>query len=129
MFFGESFVFPVFLIKKAMNKEKFRLEAEEDLKHGKGWMNPVWVIITSGCDVVSSSMSFVSLMFIPGSVYLMLRGGVIIISAALNKFMYGKEIHRHQIFGCLFVFAGITIVGSSSIFFPLSDGSKEVTVG
>jgi len=57
-------------------------------------MNPCWVIITSGCDVISSSLSFVALMFIPGSVYLMLRGGVIIISAFMNKYMYGKEVTK-----------------------------------
>lgn len=44
------------------------------------------------CDLTASTLSYISLNFIPPSVYQMLRGGAIIATAFLSKFALKRDI-------------------------------------
>lgn len=67
-------------------------------------------------------MQYIALNFISGSVWQMLRGGVIVTTAIFSKFFLRMVPKRNHYFGCAFAILGILIVGASNIIFsPKSD--------
>ena len=84
--------------------------------------NPLYIAIPAFCDFLTSTMQYIALNFISGSVWQMLRGGVIVTTAIFSKFFLKMIPKRNHYFGCCFAILGILIVGASNIIFsPKSD--------
>lgn len=80
-------------------------------------------MIPAAGDFATSTLVYVALNFIPGSVYQMLRGGSIVTTFIFSITFLKMRILRQQIAGSAFALLGITIVGVSSLIF--SSGSSS----
>jgi drug/metabolite transporter (DMT)-like permease len=78
-------------------------------------INPLWLAIPGACDFFGSTTMFISLLMVPASVYQMLRGAIVIITAALAVIFLKKKQYRHHITSLFIIFLGLLIVGISSI--------------
>ncbi|CAD8151246.1 unnamed protein product [Paramecium pentaurelia] len=117
MFLGESLCILLFLnIKKKPDYKQGCIEAAA--KGLKTKVNYGWVAIPAMCDLTASTLAYISLNYIPPSIYQMLRGGAIISTAIMSTCFLKRHIKRYQWFGCFFVLVGITLVGMSSFLFP-----------
>ena len=62
---------------------------------------------------------------VPASVYQMLRGAIVIITALLAVIFLKKKQYRHHISSLALIFAGLVIVGVSSIIYPDPSGGSS----
>ena len=72
-------------------------------------------ICTGALDVMASMISQIGLGLSAPSIYLMMRGFLIVIVAIGTVYILKRNIHRHQILGCILCIIGITIIGIISI--------------
>jgi drug/metabolite transporter (DMT)-like permease len=76
------------------------------------------------CDVCGSSLMFVALTMCAASVYQMMRGIIVIITALLAMIFLGKKQYAHHWLSLFMIVAGLAIVGVSAI---TDEGSSEET--
>jgi hypothetical protein len=76
-----------------------------------------WLIVSipSFCDLLGSSMQQVGLIFTPVSIYQMLKGSILLFSAALSVWFLNKKMYRHNWVGVLMCVVALTLVGISSV--------------
>lgn len=91
MFFGELIVYLFLFIKLWMDKRA--IAKQELLSPGtaqaktvkmKTNINPLWLAIPASCDVCGSTLMFVALTMVSPSVYQMMRGLIVVITALLS---------------------------------------------
>jgi len=134
MFLGELCVLFAFFISEAVKKRKAvndpaspgTIAAEQTNLKTK--INPFWLAIPGSCDFFGSTIMFVSLLMVPASVYQMLRGAIVIITAVLAVIFLKKKQYRHHITSLFVIFAGLALVGVSSIEEDAGHGKKGSTV-
>lgn len=80
-------------------------------------MNKLLLAIPSLCDYLASTMQYIALNFISGSIYQIMKGGLIITTAIFYKIILKTKIETHQKLGCAVAFVGIVIAGFSNIYF------------
>jgi drug/metabolite transporter (DMT)-like permease len=122
MYIGEAICFIAYIYKKRTNKAEFdqrKMEAEADGKSTK--VNYYVFAIAAGFDFFGSTFAYIGLNFISPSIYTMLRGGVVIVTAISSIVFLKRKLKKHQIIGCCAVFTGILTVGLSNFIF----GNKE----
>lgn len=85
-------------------------------------MNKLWLAIPALCDFITSTLQYIALNFIPGSVYQMMRGGTIITTFLFSIFFLKTKVQKNQIAGSALAFIGVLIVGTSNMVF--SSGSS-----
>lgn len=66
---------------------------------------------------MGSALQYMSLNFIPASIYQMLKGGSIITTFLFSKWLLKGKTKRSEVSGCLLSLIGITIVGLSAVLF------------
>lgn len=121
MFLGELCVLFAFFISEFLRKRKAvqdpaspgAIAAEQTNLKTK--INPFWLAIPGSCDFFGSTIMFVSLLMVPASVYQMLRGAIVIITALLAVIFLKKKQYRHHITSLAVIFIGLALVGVSSI--------------
>lgn len=76
-----------------------------------------WLIVSipSFCDLVGSSMQQVGLIFTPVSIYQMLKGSILLFSAALSVWFLNKRMYMHNWVGVILCVLALTMVGVSSV--------------
>lgn len=76
-----------------------------------------WLIVSvpSACDLVGSSMQQVGLIFTPISVFQMLKGSILLFSAALSVWFLNKRMYRHNWVGVALCVVALTLVGISGV--------------
>lgn len=132
MFLGEFSVITMFLLTKKSTKER-REVYDEEKQHAEALGLSVsrkkyfFLAIPASSDFFTSTLQYIALNFINPSIYQMLRGGVILITALFSKLFLKKTIYKYMLYGCAFVFIGIALVGSSAVIFPeeSKEGDKE----
>lgn len=80
--------------------------------------NP-WVVLISSSifDLAASGLMSVGLdLGVPGSVYQMLNGAIVIFTPILSYFCLKRKIDRQQLIGMLIVVVGLVVVALSSYF-------------
>jgi len=55
----------------------------------------------------------------------MLRGGVVLVTAAMSVLFLKRKLQAFNYWGCFFVTLGIGIVGSANFLFPEKDSSES----
>ncbi|KAF4664716.1 hypothetical protein FOL46_004092 [Perkinsus olseni] len=75
-------------------------------------------------DLVGTSFQAIGLVYTPVSVFQMLKGSIIVFSAALSVIFLKRKMYRNHWAGVLICVIALTLVGSSSIF---SRGSQAVS--
>ena len=134
MFVGEALCLVVYGIMRFLEKRKENSEQEEMLKSPgmasaevtglKTDINVLLLAIPAIFDILASSLMFVALTRVAASVYQMMRGGIVVITAILSVLFLKRKQYRHHIFGILLILAGIVIVGVASVVFSKDDDDE-----
>lgn len=107
MFLGESLCFIPYLIYKSFKPKKNEFEVS-------GFMKlecPVYLPLIPGImDLLASTLAYISLNLIAGSVWQISRGGVIITTAIFSRICLKKSFTKASLVGCALAFLGITLV-------------------
>jgi len=121
MFLGMTCCLIGFFITRAVKKS--RGQAIDVIKPKLYWA----LLIPATCDMIASFLMGVGLLWIPGSVWQMLRGSIIIFTAILKVTYRKKKLLPAEIVGMLSVVCALVIVGVSSFFTPgeVEDDSSE----
>lgn len=108
------------------NHEREEQEARDNgLKVDKTWYIPA---IPAICDISGTCLQMISISFIDQSVYVMLRGGVPIITACLSIIFLKKVLSKAQYLGLLLSVVGITIVGVYG-YFQADHNNPKILIG
>lgn len=86
-------------------------------------MNRLWLAVPAMSDLITSTLQYVALNFVAGSVYQMLRGGAIVTTFILSIIFLKIKVQRKQIAGSSLALIGVLIVGASSLAFSSSSSS------
>jgi drug/metabolite transporter (DMT)-like permease len=116
MFLGESLTIFVYVYFTYSNKNKGSAESstqEADTDTRKE-CPPYIILIPAMCDLLGSTLTFFALSLMAPSVYQMIRGAVIFITALFSLIFLKAKYYRHHITSLCIVFVGIFLVGLSS---------------
>jgi drug/metabolite transporter (DMT)-like permease len=126
MFTGEFLCFLLLGIKKLID---YRARQQPDYvqpieKKRKNNINPLLLAIPASCDVCGSTLTFLGLLMCPPSVYQMMRGSIVVITALFTIVFLKRKLYRHHLAGVLCIVFGEIAVGLASINSP-SETSQE----
>lgn len=130
MFFGEFLALVVFFVMTKRDPEAYKMRMLEAKSKGKEIkMNKFLLAIPALCDFITSTLQYIALNFIPGSVYQMMRGGTIITTFFFSICFLRIRVEKNQILGAALAFIGVFIVGVSNKYFSSgSSGADAVTI-
>jgi drug/metabolite transporter (DMT)-like permease len=125
MFVGELLCFAFLYIKRAIygHENKKILECTTDAVMLSPGMqraveqkklvkiNPIWLSIPAACDFMSSTMMFIALTMVPGSVYQIMRGMIVVITAFFSVWFLGRKLYRHNWASIIVIVLGVAQVG------------------
>jgi drug/metabolite transporter (DMT)-like permease len=86
-------------------------------------MNKFLLAIPAICDFFTSTLHYIALNFISGSIYQMLRGGTIITTCIFSVLVLKIKIQKSQYLGSGLALIGVVIVGVSNYMFSGSSSS------
>ena len=133
MFFGELCVIFVYFgqqWRKNRTRSESLIAREEASGQTKLGLKVFLFAIPAFCDTCASTLMFVALVLTTASVYQMLRGLIVVITAILSVTILKRKLYRHHYVGCTLVFFGVFIVGLSSVLFEKSSSdAKSPIVG
>ena len=122
MFIGESCCMVVFLINRAkeiranngdISTSPAMREAEaQGLKTN---INPLLIAIPAMCDVLASTLMFIALTMVDASVYQMMRGMIVFITALFSIIFLKRTLYRHHYTALGFIVGGIALVGVANV--------------
>ena len=94
----------------------------------KTHINPLLLAIPACFDIVASTLMNISLTMVAASVYQMLRGIIIIITAVMSIIFLKKKLFRHHWTSIAVIFAGVFLVGLAALYFKTDEekAHKEV---
>lgn len=102
------------------------LEAKE--KGLKTEFNKFLLAIPALSDFITTTLHYVALNFISGSVYQMMRGGSIVTTLIFSVFFLKSKVMKNQIAGAGLVLFGVAIVGLSNFIFKNHSGDGASAV-
>lgn len=82
-----------------------------------GWRR-LWLWLPTLCDLTSTTLMNVGLLYCSASIYQMLRGAVVIFTGTFSVLFLSRRLYTYQWTSLFLVVFGVTIVGLSSILFP-----------
>jgi len=80
-------------------------------------------------DILGSTISSISLSFLPSSIYQMFRGAVIIFTCSSSIIFLKNKYYRHHFFGIFVVVIGLIVVGLNAVLYGSSKASKNPGFG
>lgn len=78
---------------------------------------------------MGTSASFFALTMLEPSIYQMLRGGTVVVTALGSKFILKRTLYRHHIMGIFLVVLGIGLVGVAALEKPSEDDVGSTGLG
>jgi drug/metabolite transporter (DMT)-like permease len=78
-------------------------------------INPVLLAIPACCDICGSTLMFVALTQCAASVYQMMRGIIVVITAGMSILFLGAKQYAHHWISLMMIVAGVAIVGIVSV--------------
>ena len=81
-------------------------------------INPIWLAIPASCDFCGSTLMFVALTMCPSSVYQMMRGSIVVITAFFSMCFLGRKQYRHHWTAIVLIVLGVFVVGYVSMTSP-----------
>jgi drug/metabolite transporter (DMT)-like permease len=131
MFFGEALCFVAIVLKMIFMRDYKKSENQEMAKaEAKGLQTDIsmfWMLIPAACDTLTSTLQLAGLVYVPSSIYQMMRGGVIIVTAILSVCFLKRSLYSHHYFGIFLCFLGISAVGVSGYFASQAEGDAGVS--
>lgn len=124
MFFGEALALIIYFVMKKRDEEGFKMRLLEAKSKGKETnFNVFWLAIPAINDLITSTLQYVALNFVSGSIYQMTRGGAIITTFIFSVTFLKMKAQINQIAGSVLALVGVLIVGASTIMFSDSGDS------
>ena len=80
-------------------------------------------------DILGSSISSISLSFLPSSIYQMFRGAIIIFTCTASIFFLKNKYYRHHFLGICIVVIGLIIVGVNAAIGGNDDFDSKIVLG
>jgi len=121
MFVGELVCLLAYAVRKMFCKSKNqRGEAEEESS-----VNPFLFAIPAAFDLCGSTLMFVGLTMTAASIYQMMRGLIVVITATMAVIFLGKKQYTHHIVSISMIIGAVALVGYVGI--KGSEGSTDVT--
>ena len=124
MFGGEFSCIIIFIIKRHMDNKKKAEGQDIMLSPGgvaaqqvkqKTNINPLLIAIPATCDFCGSTLMFIALTMVPASIYQMMRGIIVVITALLAMIFLGRKQYRHHWTAIVLIIAGVFEVGYVAI--------------
>ena len=124
MFNGELLCLLIYWIKEGRKKSKNIdiTELSPDSKNLKKKAKFWYFLFPALFDILGSSISSISLSFLPSSIYQMFRGAIIIFTCTASILFLKNKYYRHHFLGICIVVIGLIIVGLNA---ALSGSSGE----
>lgn len=120
LFIGESMCMAIYLLRKLGDKSPpkplIRRAPRTKVARFVHRLGIFAFVIPAFFNVAASTLALLGLLLSAPSVYQMIRGSVIIITAAYTKLFLNRQLFRHQYVGVVLVFVGVTAVGLSGVF-------------
>ena len=91
------------------------------------WRTMAVLMIPSICDLLCTLLLLVAQLYITASMWQMLRGSVIIITAILKRTVLGHRLRAHMWAGIIIIFVAMVLVASTSFFGPGADADADAT--
>jgi len=80
------------------------------------------------CDLTSTTLSNIGILWIPASIWQMMRGAIIIFSGILSIFVFKRKLQFHHWLGMGIVVSGLVMVGASGIINNSNSNSSPILV-
>jgi drug/metabolite transporter (DMT)-like permease len=130
VFLGETLCFIVFI---SMSSRFFNPRQHDDRSYshipsteahpthphhhhgGYDFKHALLFFVPAACDILGTTCMNVGLLFIPVSIYQMLRGALTLWVALFSFLFLKRTFERHHLISLGFVLVGVAIVGSSSM--------------
>ena len=118
MFVGEFMCLFVFFAKTRFNKSSSDQaiplspggQVAETTKL-KTKINPIYLAVPAMCDICGSTLMFVALTQCAASIYQMMRGIIVLVTAILSILFLGRKQYCHHWSSLFSIVAGVAIVG------------------
>lgn len=129
MFLGESLCFLIYFIQKKWNSQSFqnnqKIAFEKGLKTNdhNGLFS---LFIPALADFCTTFLQFIGLELINASIYQILRGGVIIVTAFFSVLFLKKKLNLQKYLGIFLAVLGTIIVGISVFFRKGGENTEKV---
>ena len=127
MFLGELMCLPAYGVKTLLaNRKADKADTAAGIMLSPGGrqakkldmptnINPLLIAIPASCDFCGSSLMFVALTMVPASVYQMMRGIIVVITALFSVCFLGRKQYRHHWVAIIFIVSGVAEVGVVTI--------------
>lgn len=96
------------------------------------WKTVGVLVVPSLCDLMCTLLLLVAQLYITASLWQMMRGSIIIITALLKRYALGHRLKKHMWLGVGFITLAMLLVASTSFFGPSADASvasKDPRIG
>lgn len=131
MFVGEFLCLGVYGAKKLYLKYYGKEEvigspgqAQAETLHLKTNINPLLLAIPASFDCIASTLMNIALTMVVASVYQMLRGLIIVITAIMSVIFLRRKLYRHHWSSMSVIFIGVFMVGLAKFLDPENKGGE-----
>jgi len=104
-----------------------RMFASSDGPSGREGLNPIMVSFPAMFDICGSSLMMVALTMCAASVYQMMRGVIVVITAMMAVFFLGRRQYIHHWTSLILIVFGVFVVGFVNIMASKEDSSAATT--
>ncbi|KAF4666520.1 hypothetical protein FOL47_004060 [Perkinsus chesapeaki] len=129
MFLGMAPGIIVYIAKVLRNKAKRHHSAREPLlrsaepKSMPFWKAALYCALPASFDMIGTTVGYIGLLYNSPSVFMMLRGSIIVFSAILSVACLHRKLNAQNWFGVIICATAVTIIGVSNL---CAQDSKEV---
>ncbi|KAK8895491.1 hypothetical protein M9Y10_023958 [Tritrichomonas musculus] len=102
-----------------------REETERDPTGGLRWKFPFFVALFASCDLLSTTLTGIGLVFCNASIVQMLRGFVIVFTMLFAWAFLHRKPKVYQVLGVVFALSGLVMVGGSAVLNESSEGGSK----
>lgn len=81
------------------------------------------------CDLISTGIMYIGFLFVPASVFQLMRGSMVLFSAIVARIFLKKHIQRFHTLAIVVVMIGLCLVGLACVSADSSGGSETHTAG
>lgn len=130
MFIGEVLCAIPFFIGRAMKKKEKRQMFLQEPINGKTKRPPstpfhYMFALPTICDLTASTLGNIAMLWLPASVWQMMRGAIIIFSGILSVIFLKRKLRPYKWFGMFIVTSGLACVGLAGLLSPSDDDDDE----
>ena len=92
-------------------------------------INILWLAIPAFCDFVGCTLMYIALTQCAASVYQMMRGIIVVITASMSILVNGRKQYAHHWFSLFTIVAGVALVGFLGLMYKTEGESLTSSTG